>query len=93
MFDVLLSSSVGDPDEPLNPDPQTETTETLIATISSVASAIVVTIVGDMNALDTPDRDAFVRVRANFNYTDGVEAALGPFASIDCVIISFVFNG
>ena len=33
------------------------------------------------------------RVRANFEYDNGVEAALGPFASIDRIDISFTFNG
>jgi hypothetical protein len=50
-----------------------------------------------MNELnDTPgtaDRRAFVRVRAAFEYDNGVEAALGPFASMDEVKISYSFNG
>ena len=52
---------------------------------------------GNMNELnDTPnsaDRRAFVRVRAQFEYDNGVEAALGPFASMDEVKISYSFNG
>jgi hypothetical protein len=47
----------------------------------------------DLNPTGAPDRDAFTRIDARFDYTDPVEAALGPFASIDQVDISFTFNG
>ena len=55
-----------------------------------------VNITGDMTALNqfpTPDREAFLRVIANFDYTDPSEAALGPFASLDEVTTTFTFNG
>ena len=43
-------------------------------------------------ALQTPARDAFVRVLAEFEYDNGPEAALGPFATVDSVTLSFTFN-
>jgi hypothetical protein len=46
-----------------------------------------------LNPTGAPDRDAFTRIDGRFDYTDPVEAALGPFASIDQVDISFTFNG
>jgi hypothetical protein len=55
-----------------------------------------VSIIGDMRLLNpagTPNRDAFMRVDARFEYENPVEAALGPYASIDQVDISFTFNG
>ncbi|MHC4974921.1 MAG: hypothetical protein ACYTG3_21610, partial [Planctomycetota bacterium] len=93
---VFASSAKGDPDEPLLPDPTTEMGAIEIALASHVAGSVNVEIVGDMRDLNptgTPDRDAFTRIDARFDYTDPVEAALGPFASIDQVDISFTFNG
>ncbi|MHC4451458.1 MAG: hypothetical protein ACYS0E_15200, partial [Planctomycetota bacterium] len=58
-------------------------------------TAVVIT--GDMSDLNltpgSPDREAFVRVQARFEYTRSVEAALGPFAAIDEVKITYDFNG
>ena len=48
---------------------------------------------GDLNATPgTPDREAFVRIRAVFEYGNGVEAALGPFAAMDQFVVSYRFN-
>ncbi|MHC5044557.1 MAG: hypothetical protein ACYTGI_19540 [Planctomycetota bacterium] len=61
-----------------------------IALATHAAGSVNVEIVGDMRDLNptgAPDRDAFTRIDARFDYTDPVEAALGP------VDISFTFNG
>jgi hypothetical protein len=94
---VLVSSAKGNPDAPLLPDISTEIAMFEVALVRFETGSVVVEPTGDMNDLNpagqVPARDAFVRVRANFEYDDGVEAALGPFASIDRFDISFEFNG
>jgi len=93
---VFASSAKGDLDEPLLPNPTTEMGAIEIALVTHVAGSVNVEIVGDMSELNpagAPDRDAFTRIDARFEYVDPVEAALGPFASIDQVDISFTFNG
>jgi hypothetical protein len=39
-----------------------------------------------------PARDAFARIRADYSYTNGVEAAVGPFAYLDEVTLHIAFN-
>jgi hypothetical protein len=93
---VFASSSQGDADEPLQADPLTEIGAIEVALASYVAGSVVVEIRGDMGGLNptgAPDRNAFCRIDARFEYDDPVEAALGPFASIDQVDISYTFNG
>ena len=55
-----------------------------------------VQVTGDMADLNatpgSPDREAFVRIRAAFDYDIGVEAALGPFASMDQFVVTYRFN-
>ena len=46
-----------------------------------------------LNPTGSPNRDAFVRIRADFKYTNAVEAALGPYAMMDELTIRFTFNG
>ena len=46
-----------------------------------------------LNPGGPPARDAFIRLDARFEYDNGVQAALGPFAAIDRVVIRFRFNG
>ena len=62
----------------------------------AVGATEVVTPIDDMSKLNldpnNPDREAFVRVQAAFNYDIGVQAALGPFAAIDEVTIRYRFN-
>ena len=48
---------------------------------------------GGLNPAGAPARDAFVRVRADFEYDRIVEGAVGPFARIDEVTIPIRFNG
>jgi hypothetical protein len=93
---VFASSSQGDPDEPLLPDPTTEMGAIEVALVTEVAGSVNVAIIGDMRGLNptgAPNRDAFTRIDARFEYGDPVEAALGPFASIDQVDVSYTFNG
>jgi hypothetical protein len=94
---LLVSSAKGNLDEPLLPDPTTEIGMFEVALVAFSGGAVTIDLtVGDatgLNPTGDPDRDAFVRVRANFEYDNGVEAALGPFASIDRVDINYVFNG
>jgi hypothetical protein len=89
---VYLSSSRADGDEPLLPDIASEIPDFEVAKVTFSAGAALVTITGNAANLNTANRDAFVRVRAVFAYTNGVEAALGPFASMDRVTIVFSFN-
>lgn len=60
------------------------------------AGAATVDITGDMGNLNPtgiPDRDAFSRVYASFEYDNGIDAALGPFAAMDSFTVRFSFNG
>ena len=94
---VVMSSAKGDQDDPLRPDLSTELTPFEVALIEYKNGATAVTVTGDMRNLNlTPgvaDREAFVRVQGEFDYDNGVEAALGPFAMMDSVKISYSFNG
>lgn len=93
---VKVSSAKSNPDEPLLPDLTSELTPFDVAMLEYSAGSTVVTRLGDMSFLNAdpanPDREAFVRVQASFTYAIGVQAALGPFAAIDSVTISYRFN-
>ena len=84
-------------DPTLAPDPTTEIGAFEAARVSFQAGAVTIELTGDLNDLNPaggiPDRDAFVRVRATFDYDNPVEAALGPFSSIDRVEFDFTCNG
>jgi len=94
---LFVSSAKASATDPLQPDLATEIASFEVARVTFLAGAGAVEITGDMSDLNpaggAPDRDAFVRVRAVFDYTDGVQAALGPFASMDGLTITFDFNG
>ena len=94
---VRVSAAESNPENPTTADPATEIPDFEIAILQFGASGTAVVVTGDMENLNatpgTPDRRAFVRVRAAFEYDEGVEAALGPFAHIDEVKISYAFNG
>ena len=97
-IEVWASSSQADPDDPLSPDPSpgAENAPIHIATIAFQGSGVVIVIEDSIEGLNpgtTPDREAFVRIRSDFNYTDPVEAALGPFATMDEMTVRCVFNG
>ena len=67
-----------------------------IARVKPAGGGSIVDITGDMTALNqfpTPDREAYLRVIADFDYDDPAQAALGPFASLDEVTTTFTFNG
>jgi hypothetical protein len=94
---VRVSAAESNPANPTVADPSTEIPDFEIAVLQFGTAGTGVVVTGDMSSLNatpgTPDRRAFVRVRAAFEYDDGVEAALGPFAHIDEVKISYEFNG
>lgn len=105
-IDLYASSARASANDPLRPDLSTEPGfEGMIpvARIVPAGSGSAVEILpappgnGDnmllLNPTGTPNRDAFVRIRADFHYTNQVEAALGPFAMMDEVTIRFTFNG
>jgi len=94
---VRVSAALSNPEDPTVADPTSEIPDYEIALLEFQSSATKVIVTGNMMDLNstagTADRRAFVRVRAAFTYLDGVEAALGPFAHIDEVKISYSFNG
>ena len=96
---VRVSSAMSNVEDPTLADPASENTDFEIAVLSFQSGATKVTptpgaSMEDLNdARGVADRFAFVRVRALFDYKVGVQAALGPFASIDEVKISYEFNG
>ena len=94
---IYASSAKADPDNPLLPSVATETALFEIALVQFVAGAATVDITGDMGNLNpaggVPARDAFTRVYAGFEYDKEIEAATGPFASVDAVTVRFSFNG
>jgi len=90
---VSMSSATASSANPLAPDPTTETGAVLVAKVQRAGgSTVVVPVPGAMDSLDTPERDAFVRVLAAFEYDVGVQAAIGPFAMMDRVRVTFTFN-
>jgi len=93
---VVVSSAKSDREDPLTADPSSELAAITMVELSFSAGGTKVTRVGDMADLNeiagSPNREAFVRVRSEFEYTRGVEAALGPFASMDEFRISYRFN-
>jgi hypothetical protein len=94
---VYMSSARGDAVDPLKPDLLSEIPPLPMAVIAgTTAGGATVDIVGDMSDLNQggiPNREAFVRVKVDFFYEEPVQAALGPFASMDEVKISYRFNG
>ena len=94
---ISLSSAKADIQKPLIADLTSELLPAIeIARVRPAGGGSVVDITGDMTALNqfpTPDREAFLRVIAEFDYADPSQAALGPFASLDEVTTTFTFNG
>jgi hypothetical protein len=92
---VYASSCKANLQNPLAPDPTTEIAPVEVALVHFAGGATAVDIVGDLGALNptgAPARDAFVRVEARFEYDNGADAALGPFAYMDRVEINYSFN-
>jgi hypothetical protein len=93
---LYASSAKGDADDPLEPNIVTEVPEVLVARVHYQNGATQIDVSYDaMDQLNPtgPNRDAFVRIDALFDYGNLVEAALGPFAYMDRVDISYSFNG
>jgi hypothetical protein len=94
---IFASSAKADVDNPLIPDIATEIPEVEVALVRQASGAVTVDIVPGAMALLNPSgipaRDAFVRIDAKFEYANQVEAALGPFANIDRVDLTLLFNG
>jgi hypothetical protein len=94
---IYASSAKANPDDPLLPNVATETGLFEIAVVQFAAGAATVDITGDMENLNPagglPDRDAFTRVYAGFEYDKEIDAAIGPFASVDEVTVRCSFNG
>ena len=94
---VLASSAKADVVNPLIPNIASETAQYEIALVSHASGATTVDIVPgamtQLNPAGVPARDAFVRIEARFEYDSPVQAALGPFAYIDRVDLTILFNG
>ncbi len=94
---IFVSSAKASPDNPLLPNILTETPLFEVAVVQFVGGAASVDITGDMSNLNpaggAPARDAFTRVYAGFEYNNEIDAATGPFASVDEVTVRFSFNG
>ena len=94
---IHVSAALSNPEDPSLADPVSEIPNFEVALLEFGSSGTAVVVTGNMANLNaipgTADRRAFVRVRAAFEYDEGVEAALGPFAHIDEVIVSYEFNG
>jgi len=93
---LFASSAKADASNPLVPDIASEIAPVEMALVHHASGATTVDITGDMSALNplgTPARDAFVRIEARFEYDNGVEAALGPFAYMDRVELTLALNG
>ncbi|MEM8883884.1 MAG: hypothetical protein AAGD14_07445, partial [Planctomycetota bacterium] len=93
---LVVSSARSDPQNPLAPDLVSEQVPFEVALLSYSGTGTVVTITDDLNKLNedpaNPNREAFVRVQAIFDYQDGIQSALGPFAAIDEVTLNYNFN-
>ena len=91
-----MSSAKGDADNPLLPDLTTELlpfVEMARVVPAGVGSAVDITgDMSDLNQFGVPDREAYIRVVADFEYENTSEAALGPFASLDEVTTTYRFN-
>ena len=94
-IEIFASSAKADAQDPLRPDPTTETDPVLVARVRSESGATVVDTFDNMDALNPagPARDAYVRIEGRFAYENDVEAAAGPFAFVDRLDLSYTFNG
>jgi hypothetical protein len=93
---IYASSAKADVADPLVPNVVTETPEVLVARVHFALGATQVDTSYDaMDQLNPtgPNRDAYVRLKALFEYGNLVESAVGPFAFMDRVDVSFSFNG
>jgi hypothetical protein len=95
---VYMSSAKADLLDPLVPDVASEIPPVLVARVHYALGATQVDADSYM-AMDQlnptgPNRDAYVRIDAFFDYgAQIVQAALGPFMSMDRMDIRYLFNG
>jgi hypothetical protein len=94
---ISMASYQGDANHPLVPDLDTESALIHVATarFDSIQKFVVDVVPGAMAQLNpggTPNRESFLRVHAEFDYDEGVQAATGPYALLDRVIITTRFN-
>ncbi|MHC4451269.1 MAG: hypothetical protein ACYS0E_14215, partial [Planctomycetota bacterium] len=94
---VLVSAAKSNRDDPVSPDLFSESTAFEVAMIEYKDGGTAVKITGDLRDLNeipgSPNREAFVRVQAQFFYDDDpVQAALGPFCYMEQVKLNYDFN-
>lgn len=99
-INIFATSARADLADPLLPDLSTEPEPqdaVLVAQVAWISGGSSVTYFqGSMPQLNpdgTAKREAFVRIRADYVYGVGKEAALGPFATMDEFTVRFSFNG
>jgi hypothetical protein len=93
---IYASTAKADTDDPLVPNTGSEIPDVLVARVHFALGATQIDTSYDaMDQLNPtgPNRDAYIRINAFFDYGEIVQAALGPFASMDRVDISYSFNG
>jgi len=92
---IYASTAKANAADPLNPDIATELAPVLVARVHYALGSSQVDTYNAMSQLNPtgPNRDAFIRINAFFNYGNVVEAALGPFAYMDSMTIHVAFNG
>jgi hypothetical protein len=94
---IFASSARADPANPLQPDITTEIPAVLVARVYFDLGAVQIDADSymAMSLLNPggPNRDAYLRMDAKFEYENLVEAALGPFAFVDLIEVTYSFNG
>jgi hypothetical protein len=93
---IYASSAKANTANPLQPNLATEIPPVLVARAHFALGATQIdTSYNAMGLLNPtgPNRDAYVRINALFSYGNVVEAALGPFAYMDRMDITYSFNG
>jgi hypothetical protein len=92
---IYASTAKADTLDPLKANIATEIPPVLVAQVHFAFGATQVDTFNAMSQLNPtgPNRDAFIRINAFFNYGNVVEAALGPFAYMDAFNVPYSFNG
>jgi hypothetical protein len=93
---IYASSAKASTADPLEPNLGSEIPPVLVARAYFALGATQIDTSYDaMDQLNPtgPNRDAYVRINAIFDYGNVVEAALGPFAYMDRMDVSYSFNG
>jgi len=92
---IYASTAKANTANPLKPNIATEIGPVLVARVHYALGSSQIDTFNAMSQLNPtgPNRDAFIRINAFFNYGNVVEAALGPFAFMDSMDIHVSFNG